>query len=301
MKNISPILLLLTLTISSCLCEGHEGFSKSDTLKITIPIKSIPINYQIGELIKVPIIINDSIYSSFILDNGTNILTFDSCFVAENEKSLRLSYDEKTMVRTFSLLGVRYQKAVFPIPDITIGTTSDNKNRIKTGKSFCVVGDLKTLSTKSAVSGILPLGLLRDKRFIYIDLINNYIQRLDSVNTDNYYEIPFTVDTQSGVFLSKLKLEIETKDTSAIIEGIFAIDFGFNRSIYLNNINSKYDELIDKEDYSSKSPFSIKTIKGNKISIVENLSGSGEKLILQKFPSAMSTSGFFGLDFFAKF
>jgi hypothetical protein len=270
---------------------------------IEIPPDALPILYESGDHILVPVIIKDSLHTFLIMDNGTKILSFDSLFVANNYHFLKLNYVPRSFIRTQISGGVINQKVVLPIPNISLGYDSANSFNINTNMMLCGVGDYSIVKSdkwhREKYAGILPMHIISDK--IYIDLLNQYMRVIDTISIDGYRSISFTIDHMSGLFLSELQLEARTRDTVSTISGIFSIDFGFNRGIILNPTYFTSDDIIyGKGDFGS---YQCKiSLSGEETLILEECSrdDDGVKLIIES-PIIQNCLGVLGLEFLKHF
>jgi len=121
--------------------------------------------------------INDSINIQLTVDNGTSSLSLDSTFVLLHNDFLSLKFMDGVIVSTATPIGKYNGRLAYPYPKITINNYSFSK------KESVVVRNLTPwlFRYKKAV-GIIPMRTLSTKRYLSINLLEEYITPTDSID-----------------------------------------------------------------------------------------------------------------------
>ena len=212
-----------------------------------------------------PVVLNDSVSTNLVLDNGTTNLALDNTFSLKNNKHLMLSSDSKVFV-------------YISMPDGEImGKLGKGNLKIKSGSSTIESTNFIYLYNmsgfyKDKVSGFFPINWLSKNHLIYIDPRNSYITLPDTIDYKYYVKIPFTID-KSGAFCIQSAFKFNCKGIWYNLNGIFLIDFGNPRDeIWINKekiigFNLKVDEGFEITE-KNKKPFQIQNVYADTARIV---------------------------------
>lgn len=93
-KYITTILFSLIIFHSCNVDSRPTTINKSNENKTVIPSGAIPIIREKGRII-LPVVLNDSLCTRLILDNGTTNLVLDKAYTLKNNGHLKITYDPK--------------------------------------------------------------------------------------------------------------------------------------------------------------------------------------------------------------
>ena len=248
----------------SCTTRSQQSDIKKHENKTIIPSNAIPIIRENGRII-LPVVLNDSVSTNLILDNGTTNLALDNTFTLKNNRHLMLTYDSNFF-------------CVISMPDGKINARLGKGNPIiKLGSSKIESSNFIYLYNMSGfyrdkVSGFFPINWLGKNHLIYIDPRNSYITLPDTIDYKHYIKIPFTID-KSGAFCIQSTFKFNSKGSWYKLEGNFVLDFGNPRDeIWINKKKISGLGLDFEEGYEmsqkDKKPFQIQNTYADTASIV---------------------------------
>jgi len=230
MKNIIIIIIIIIMSLGGCLSKTKSKSSSVDTEELNgkklLPLGAIPIEWK-GEAIFYDLILFDSIKVKVIIDSGVESFFVDSAYINNHKIGISMRNEQGVigMVGSFWGGGMRIypsdvdRNAASPLlENLPIWIANLNKN----------LG----ISTESGVAGLFPLKALA-KKIIEINLKDQYLLPMDSVNEEGYIKIPLLTIDYSGIPYVSLNLRFEKDGVPYIIDGTFLVDYGFGGSIGL--------------------------------------------------------------------
>lgn len=263
-KYIKTILFSLIIFHSCNVDSQPSKIIKSSENKIVIPLGAIPTIRENGRII-LPVVLNDSVFTRLILDNGTTNLALDNAFTLKNNSHLMISYDSMVYMEISMPDGKINARVGEGNPKIKIGSST-----IKSSNFICLY-DMSGFF-KNNVTGFFPMHWLGKNHLIYIDPRNNYITQPDSIDYKNFLKIPFTYDN-SGAFCFRSTFKFNCKGTWYKLEGNFVLDFGNPRDeIWIDKKKIAGFGLDLEEGYEitqkDKKPFQIQNAYADTACIV---------------------------------
>jgi len=228
MKNII-ITLMMFFWIWGCLSKTGSKSIQVNTEELNekapLPQGAIPIEWK-EEGVFYDLILFDSIKVKVIIDSGIGDFFVDSAYIANHKIgiSMRNTQGDIVTIESFFAGNMRIY-----FSDVDRNTASPLLENLPIW-----VADLKKMgisTEESGVVGLFPLSALAKKKIIEINLKDQYILPLDSVNEEGYIKIPLTLG--SVIPHVSLNLRFEKEGVTYIIDGVFLVDYGFGQSIGL--------------------------------------------------------------------
>jgi hypothetical protein len=222
-----PLIVILGMFLIACFSSKDDDSNVSFSFTNSVAEKSFPIKYEYDR-IYIPVILEDSVSCDLLLDSGTNNLSFDSTFIAENKDKLGMLIYSESSGKVYSPEGLYKRYPIIFVWNVNAQRRRDSL-KLQIGNSIFYHSHPDVYS-KNIQTGIFPLHILTKEKIVNINVKEKYMMLLDSI-TNKADSISFTIDPSTSAPILKASVKIDTADTCYHINGNFLLDFGFRGAI----------------------------------------------------------------------